>query len=833
MSSQPTPSERPCRLEPLGTDADTLCRDLLRYLELGLGQDAGQASPPAVYTALGLTLRDRLAQNWKHTSELRRQQGGKRAFYLSLEFLLGRALGNTLLNLGLEEETREALHRQRRDLPELLDVEPDAGLGNGGLGRLAACFLDSCATLALPVTGYGIRYAYGMFRQEIHAGEQREEPDHWLKHGYPWELKRPERVRRVQFGGRSESYRDGQGREHRRWVDTRDVLAVPYDIPIPGYRNGIVNTLRLWRAAATDIFDLGEFNAGAYPEAVAAKNEAEHISMVLYPNDSSENGKELRLRQQYFLASASLQDVLADWTAERGEDFRDFAERHSFQLNDTHPSVAVAELMRLLLDEHGLGWDEAWSITSRTMAYTNHTLLPEALEKWPVRLFGHLLPRVLEIIYEINARFLRQVAQRAPGDTALLQRLSLIEEGPEPMIRMAHLAVVGSFSVNGVAALHTQLLKEELFRDFYRLWPERFNNKTNGVTPRRWLLWANPELSQLISQRIGEGWREDLAQLSALAPAADDPQFRAQWAEVRRNNKARLAALVRAQTGVELIPEAIFDVQVKRIHEYKRQLLNALHVIHLYDRIKRGEASQITPRNVLFAGKAAPGYFMAKRIIKFINNVAAAINDDPDTEGLLRVCFLPDYRVSVMERICAATDLSEQISTAGKEASGTGNMKFMMNGALTIGTLDGANIEIREAVGPENFFLFGLRAEEVARLRPQYDPRQAVAADEDLERVMDLIQSGYFNPFEPGIFDPILHALLAPQDPWMVLADFSSYKHRQSDVAALWHDQTEWQRQSVLNTAASGRFSSDRSIAEYNRDIWNLQPLVASVPGLV
>ncbi|WP_297468592.1 glycogen/starch/alpha-glucan phosphorylase [Acidithiobacillus sp.] len=819
-------SKTACPLPPLGMDAPSLRRDTCHYLLRTLGAEETAESVNSVYTALAMSLRDRLVERWKNTQKKVAAESGRRTFYLSLEFLLGRAMGNALLNLGLEDAAREALTWEHRELVDIMELEPDAGLGNGGLGRLAACFLDSCASLGLPVTGYGIRYSYGMFRQEIRGGEQVEEPDHWLRNGCPWELKRPERVRRVHFFGRSDGYYDAQGRFHQRWVDTHDVLAVPYDIPVPGYRNEVVNTLRLWRATATDIFDLGEFNAGAYPEAVAAKNNAEHISMVLYPNDSSENGKELRLRQQYFLASASLQDVVADWVAIHGEDFRNFAEYHCFQLNDTHPSCAVPELMRLLMDEHGLNWEEAWDITSHTMAYTNHTLLPEALERWSVRLFRQLLPRLLEIVMEINARFLQEVARRAPGNTGLLQRLSIIEEGNEQMVRMAHLAVVGSFSVNGVAALHTRLLREDLFADFHHLWPKKFNNKTNGVTPRRWLQWANPGLRDLVTERIGPDWKHDLERLRDLEPAADDAKFRKRWVEVRRANKERLAALVHQHTGVTFIRDALVDVQVKRIHEYKRQMLNALHVIHLYDRIKRGEANQVTPRNVLFAGKAAPGYFMAKRTIKFINNIANVINHDPDTEGLLRVSFLPDYRVSLMEQICAATDLSEQISTAGKEASGTGNMKFMMNGALTIGTLDGANIEIRDAVGAEHFFLFGLNAEEVGQLRGHYNPELYIQADHDLARVMDLLQSGYFNAFEPGIFDPIVHAVTHPHDPWMVLADFTSYKVKQREAADVWHDQTEWQRLSILNTAASGVFSSDRTIAQYNTDIWHLKPLV-------
>ena len=677
------------------------------------------------------------------------------------------------------------------------------------------------------MTGYGIRYDYGMFRQLLLDGEQVEEPDHWLRGGNPWEIERPEYTQRVRFGGRAEHHRDGAGRLTVRWVDTNDVLAIPYDVPIPGYQNGTVNTLRLWKSAATDEFDLGEFNAGLYPESVADKNSAEQITLVLYPNDSSENGKELRLRQQYFLASASLQDVLARWVGGHGNDFSSFAEKNVFQLNDTHPSCSVAELMRLLMDEHGLGWETAWEITSRTLAYTNHTLLPEALEKWPVRLFRMLLPRLLEIIFEINARFLAEVARRWPGDSERLRRMSLIEEGREPMVRMAYLAIVASFSVNGVAALHSRLLIEGLFRDFYELWPHKFNNKTNGVTPRRWLAWCNPGLSRLLDGVVGTGWEVDLDRLRALLPLAEKNSFREQWREVKLANKVRLAQLVAAECGVEFDPAALFDVQVKRIHEYKRQLLNILHVIHLYDRIKRGDTDSWTPRCVLIGGKAAPGYFMAKRIIKLINNVAMVINADPEAGALLKVAFIPNYCVSLMEIIAPGTDLSEQISTAGKEASGTGNMKFMMNGAITIGTLDGANIEIRDEVGDDNFFLFGLTAEQVEKRRHHYDPAAIIAADEDLTKVLRLLSSGHFNQLEPGIFAPVVDAITSPDDPWLTAADFSSYVAAQERAAAAFRDKDDWTRKSIRNTACSGHFSTDRTMREYNDDIWRLQQVPA------
>ena len=807
---------------PLAMDSKGITRDFRHYFSHTLGRDRDCRSAYYPYKALSIALRDRLMERWKRTRHAHDADDCKRTYYLSLEFLMGRALGNAMLNLGVSNAVDQGLYDLGLLLEELSDVEPDAGLGNGGLGRLAACFLDSCATLQLPVKGYGLRYEYGMFRQLIENGYQMEEPDHWLRDGNPWELERPEYTQRIQFGGRTEFYKDHSGREAVRWVDTHDVLAVPYDIPIPGYQNDTINTLRLWKAAATDEFDLDEFNAGSYPESVAQKNDAEHITMVLYPNDASESGKELRLRQQYFLASASIKDVLREWIRLNGRDFTRFADKNCFQLNDTHPAVSVAELMRQLMDEQHLEWDAAWSITRRTMAYTNHTLLPEALERWSVRLFEQLLPRILQIIYEINARFLAQVATRWPGDVERQRRMSLIEEGPFPQVRMAYLAIVGSFSVNGVAALHSKLLVQGLFKDFYELWPEKFNNKTNGVTPRRWLAMCNPGLRELLDETIDTGWVNDLSELERLAPWADDPAFRARWHAIKQGNKERLATLVARVCHVDFPVDALFDVQVKRIHEYKRQLLNILHVIHLYNRIKRGDTENWTPRCVLIGGKAAPGYVMAKQIIKLINNVARVVNRDPETEGLLRVAFIPDYRVSLMEVIAPGTDLSEQISTAGKEASGTGNMKFMMNGAVTIGTLDGANIEIREQVGDENFFLFGLTASEVDERRGHYDPNGIIAGDSALLEVMGLLEAGHFNQFEGGIFDAVIHSIRNPQDPWMTAADFAGYVEAQGRAADAYRDRERWLRMSILNTAHSGRFSSDRTIAEYNHDIWHL-----------
>jgi starch phosphorylase len=810
-------------LPPLGLDKKSLADDFHHYFCHTLGQDKYCGSTIYPYKALALALRARLMERWKHTRYAYDEADCKRAHYLSLEFLMGRTLGNAMLALGVTDAVRQGLYDLGLNLEEIGESEPDAGLGNGGLGRLAACFLDSCATLQLPVKGYGIRYEYGMFRQQIENGCQLEEPDHWLRNGNPWELERPEYVQRVHFGGHTEGYRDGEGRKRVRWVDTHDVLAVPYDTPVPGFRNGTVNSLRLWKAAATDEFDLDEFNAGSYTESVGAKNEAEHITMVLYPNDASENGKILRLRQQYFLASASLKDAIADWKRLHGSDFSGFAEKNCFQLNDTHPSCAVPELVRILVDEEGLEFEAAWQIAQQTMAYTNHTLLPEALERWPVRMFKELLPRLLEIIYDINVRFLTEVATRWPGDAQRQGRMSIIEEGPEQQVRMAYLAIVGSFSVNGVAALHSRLLTEGLFRDFYELWPHKFNNKTNGVTPRRWLAACNPGLRELVDDVIGNGWIADLSHLHKLAPHVEDKAFRQRWRAVKQQNKARLAALVEQDVGVRFNTDAMFDVQVKRIHEYKRQLLNVLHVIHLYCRIKAGEIDSWTNRCVLIGGKAAPGYAQAKLIIKLVNNVAKMINSDPQVGDLLKVAFLPNYRVTAMEIICPGTDLSEQISTAGKEASGTGNMKFMMNGALTIGTLDGANIEILEEVGDEHFFLFGLTAEEVQERRSQYDPNAIIAGDANFSRVMHLLESGHFSQFEPGLFDAIIGSIRSPHDAWMVAADFASYVEAQERAAALYSDQERWVASSILNTAASGRFSTDRTIAEYNQEIWKLE----------
>ncbi len=803
--------------------ADAILEDLTRYFSRLLGRRTIRTRSPFLFQSIVFAIRDRLMERWNQSNIAVERSNSRVTCYLSLEFLTGRLLRNALLCLNLEEETREALNRLGLTLEDILDREHDAGLGNGGLGRLAACFLDSCATLKLPVVGYGIRYRYGMFRQRIEKGVQVEEPDPWLREGYPWEIERFEFARTIKFGGYTTSRTDEQGNSHHSWLGTHDVLAIPFDIPIPGYRNGIVNTLRLWSAAATEEFDLEEFNAGSYVDAVAAKNAAENITMVLYPNAASENGQELRLRQQYFLASASLQDVLRRWCL-RHEDFDAFVEHHCFQLNDTHPAIAVPELMRLLMDEHGLNWNAAWEITRTTMAYTNHTLLPEALEQWSVGMFRRLVPRILEIVFEINAHFLHEVSQTWPGDADRLRRMSLISSDSS-MIRMAYLAIVGSFSVNGVATLHSRLLREGLFRDFAELWPAKFNNKTNGVTQRRWLAACNPQLAALITARIGDGWITNLDELAGLRPIAGDRSLQQEWRDAHRANKLRLASEIASRTGIRISTSMLFDVQVKRIHEYKRQLLNLLHAIHLYDRIRRGDGDHLVPRAIIIGGKAAPGYFMAKDIIRCINYVARVINTDPVTEDRLRLIFFPDYNVSAMEIICPAADLSAQISTAGKEASGTGNMKFMMNGAITIGTLDGANVEILEAVGFENFFLFGLTVEQVHELQGRYDPRAIIDADPDFASVMALLQSGHFNPAEPGILDSVIQSLQQPWDPWMTAADFRAFVDAHRSAEAAYADSDRWTKMSILNTAAAGRFSTDRTIRDYNAEIWRLKKI--------
>jgi starch phosphorylase len=812
-------------LRCLGNDVNSIETSFLHYLYNAFGRHL-YSQKYYLYKALAYAVRDRLMACWKQTWLAHYEAETKRAYYLSMEFLIGRSLSNNLFNLGIDRNTGKALYEVGLDLEEVESAEHDAGLGNGGLGRLAACFMDSCATLQLPVVGYGLRYRYGMFRQRIQNGYQIEEPDQWLGYGeYPWEIRRSDYTCVVKFGGTTRAYRDphDHGKLTVHWDHTEEVLAIPYDVPVPGYNNNTVNTLRLWSAASAEDFNLNEFNTVSYYDNVAEKKAAESITMVLYPNDASESGKELRLRQQYFLVSASLSDIIKHWKRAHGQDFKDFAANNVFQLNDTHPSLAVAELMRILVDEENKPWDEAWDIVTRTMAYTNHTLLPEALETWPVQMFEKLLPRILEIIYEINSRFLSQVFLKWPLDEERYRRMSLISE--DNRVRMAHLALVGSFSVNGVAAIHSELLKKGLFRDFYELWPNKFNNKTNGVTPRRWLAVANPGLRELLNATIGSDWMVDLTRLRALEEHLDNSDFLNAWEQVHLENKQRLADMIMERTGVEVDTAMLFDVQVKRIHEYKRQLLNVLHLIHLYARMKFDGFRPSARRCAILAGKAAPGYAMAKKVIKLIHNVAAVINNDPDIGDALKVAFIPDYNVSTMEVICTGTDLSEQISTAGKEASGTGNMKFMMNGAVTIGTLDGANVEILEEVGEDNFFLFGLKVHEVQEQRRHYNPAAVLEADQGARRVLDLLRSGHFNRFEVGIFDDIIASVLDPDDPWMTLADFRSYVEAQDRVETAFLERERWLRMSVVNTARSGRFSTDRTMEEYNRDIWKLEPI--------
>ncbi|HVZ81846.1 MAG TPA: glycogen/starch/alpha-glucan phosphorylase [bacterium] len=776
------------------------------------------------YLSLAYAIRDRQVENWVLTQKTYRDQKVKRVYYLSLEFLIGRTLGNSIINLQVEDAVSKALEDMGLTLEELRETEIDAGLGNGGLGRLAACFLDSLATLGIPAYGYGIRYDYGIFRQKIVRGYQVEEPDEWLSRENPWEKNRPEYTYRVKFGGRVVSRETRQGRQVFEWVETEDVLATAYDTPVPGYGNKTVNNLRLWSAKATEEFDLDFFNKGDYFAATSKKTGTETISKVLYPNDNSPEGRELRLKQQYFFVSASIQDIVRRFKREYS-DFRALPDAAAIQMNDTHPTIAIAEFMRVLMDEEGLDWDLSWEITRSVFGYTNHTLLPEALEKWPVSLFGRLFPRHLQIIQEINARFLREVANRFPGDNERLRRVSIFEEGADPQIRMAYLAIVGSHSVNGVSALHTELLQKTVVPDFYELFPERFNNKTNGITQRRWLRKCNPGLGELITSKIGDKWVTDLDHLKKLEKFADDRKFQDQWREIKRQNKEKLAALIAMEQRLAVDPNSLFDVQVKRIHEYKRQLLNALHVIALYRRIKADPKAVFVPRTVIFGGKAAPGYQRAKLIIKFIGAISDIVNQDPQIKGKLMCLFAPNYRVSLAEKIIPATDLSEQISTAGKEASGTGNMKFALNGALTIGTLDGANIEIEEEVGKDNIFIFGLTAQEVEDVqRKGYKPREFYDRSPELKGVLDLTASGFFSPDNPGLFKPLVESLLS-HDEYMLLADFDAYVECQERVSELYRDQAAWTRMSILNVARMGKFSSDRTIREYAEEIWDAPPV--------
>ncbi|MEX2569696.1 MAG: glycogen/starch/alpha-glucan phosphorylase [Gemmatimonadota bacterium] len=800
------------------TQVESLKHDITDHITYTLALDRGSASDRDFYMSTAWSVRDRLAERWAATQRRYREEDVKRVYYLSMEFLMGRALGNALINLELSEAAQEALDPLGYRLEDLEEREPDAGLGNGGLGRLAACYMDSMATLEIPGYGYGIRYEHGIFRQKLLAGRQVEMPDNWLHDDNPWEIARPDRTYPVKFYGRSEVERAPGGDVRFRWIETLDVLAMAYDTPIPGYKNNTVNTLRLWAAKATEEFDLADFIRGDYVEAVSAKVQTETISKVLYPPDDTGAGKELRIRQQYFFVSATLQDILWRYRRER-RSLSDFPDKVQMQLNDTHPAVAIPELMRLLMDEEGLGWEESWEIAQRCFAYTNHTVLPEALEGWPIELFGRLLPRHLQIIEEIDRRLRNRIEEEFPDDAGRVERMAILADGK---VRMASLAIAGSHHVNGVAALHTQIIRERIFRDFYELWPEKFVSVTNGVTQRRWMLKANPPMSQLITHTIGDDWVTDLPRLQDLEKFATDEDFRTVWRTIKEVNKKQLAEVVQRNCGVRIDPAAMIDVQIKRIHEYKRQLLNALRLIHVYLELRDDPGLDMVPRAVLFGGKAAPTYWAAKLIIKLITCVADTINRDPSISPKLQVAFLPDYNVSLAERIFPGSDLSEQISTAGFEASGTGNMKFALNGALTIGTLDGANVEIADAVGEENLFIFGMTAQEVAARRESgYVPREVYDASPRVRRVIDFLRDGRLCPEETGIFDPLVEDLLH-SDRFMLLADFDAYLDAQQRVDAAYRDQDRWTETSILNVARSGYFSSDRSVREYAEKIWKL-----------
>jgi starch phosphorylase len=808
-----------------GLKPDSITRALQDNLCYAQGRIPEAATRHDWYAALAYTVRDRLLQRWNKTVYTLMKQETRVVSYLSAEFLMGPHLGNALINLGIYEETREAAAQLGLNLDDLLRQEEEPGLGNGGLGRLAACFLDSLATLEIPAIGYGIRYEFGIFDQVIRDGYQVEITDKWLRYGNPWELARPEIAYDINLGGHTETYYDREGRFRVRWVPERLVKGVAYDTPVLGYRVNTANLLRLWKAEASESFDFAAFNVGDYFRAVDEKVSSETITKVLYPNDEPYQGKELRLAQQYFFVSCSLKDMIRIHLLS-GNRLNSFADAWSVQLNDTHPSIAVAELMRLLVDDHLMDWETAWDVTTHTLAYTNHTLLPEALEKWPLPLFKNVLPRHLEIIYEINRRFLDEVQVRFPGDDRRQARLSLIDETGEKFVRMANLAAVGSHAINGVAALHTDLLKQTVLHDFYELDPGKFHNVTNGVTPRRWMVLSNPRLAALITEKIGDAWVSNMeGELRRLEQWSDDSAFQKKWRQAKRDNKALLAGLIRERTGITVDPDTLFDIQVKRLHEYKRQHLNVLHIVTVYNRLKKYPGADITPRTFIFGGKAAPGYFMAKLIIKLIHSVAEIVNEDPDVAGRLKVAFFPDFNVKNAQHIYPAADLSEQISTAGKEASGTGNMKFAMNGALTIGTLDGANVEIREEAGAENFFLFGLTVEEVTALKARgYRPREYYESNPELREAIDRIASGHFSRGDGKLFQPLVDSLLH-QDEYMLLADYASYVDCQDRVGMAYRDQKRWTRMAILNVARMGKFSSDRSIREYCERMWKAEPV--------
>ena len=802
--------------------ADGLQGNFERHLRQTLARDRYSATDRDRYYALALAVRDQLVDRWISTQQSHHKKNVKRLYYFSLEFLIGRLMGNNVINLQMEDICRTAMSQEGLDWEDLREYEIDAGLGNGGLGRLAACFLDSIATLDLPAVGYGLRYDFGIFKQNIKNGYQVEQPDEWLKHLYPWEIPHPEFSFEVQFEGRVETRSGPKGPEWH-WLDTKRVIGIPYDLPIVGYGSRTVNTLRLWSAKSAEEFDLDDFNRGEYVEAVVNKVLAENLTKVLYPNDTVSAGKELRLKQEYFFVSCTIQDILRRFKSD-GNPWETFQDKVFLQLNDTHPALVIPELMRLLMDREGLGWEQAWRISTAATGYTNHTILPEALEKWRIPMLEWLLPRHLQIIYEINARFLRDVACRYPFDTDRLRRMSIIEEGEPKHVRMAHMAIVGSSSVNGVSALHTELLRTTVLRDFAEHWPSKFNNKTNGITPRRWLLKANPPLARLITEAIGDRWITDLEELRKLEKFADDRAFREGFRAAKHSNKQALARLIGDTLGISVSPDSLFDVQVKRMHEYKRQLLLVLFIIVLYNRLKSNPALNVVPRTFIIGGKAAPGYAMAKLIIKLIHQVAEVVNRDAQVNEKMKVVFLPNYRVSLAEKIIPAANLSEQISLAGTEASGTGNMKLQLNGALTIGTLDGANVEILEEVGKDNIFIFGLTAQEVEERRPFYNPWNLYHADEEIRRAVQLIERDFFSMMEPGIFRPVTWSLLEGGDYYMLLADLRDYIETQERVDAAYKDPGGWDRKAIINVARAGKFSSDRTIQEYASQIWHLQP---------
>ncbi len=798
---------------------EAIATDFAEHLKYSLDADEFHNTEENRYTALAYTIRDRIIHQWHQSRDTQRKAGAKRVYYLSLEFLIGRAMTNNIINLQLEHEVKEAMSSLGYAYEEIADIEPDAGLGNGGLGRLAACFLDSLASLDIPSYGYGIRYNYGIFKQLIRNGWQSEHPDNWLKHGNPWEIVRDDIIYTIQFGGSVKVIREN-GRDQYKWISENQVQGVAYDMPIVGYGGRTINTLRLWSSKATDEFNFQEFNDGDYVEAVKSKILAENLSQVLYPNDTGYMGKELRLKQQYFFVACSLADIIRRFKRQNTSWTR-LPEFAAIQLNDTHPSLAIPELMRILVDLEGLEWEQAWDITVNTLGYTNHTLMPEALEKWSLEMLQTTLPRHMQIIFEINHRFLQQAVSFFPLQPEALKKLSIIEEGSSKSVRMANLSIIGTHSTNGVAALHSKLLTERMFPEFAVVFPHRFNNKTNGITQRRWLLDANPLLASKISEAIGDGWITDFSIIKKLAPFAEDSNFRGDFLTIKHKAKLRAVDFMKKDCKIILNPETMFDVQVKRIHEYKRQLLNALHIIMLYQQIKEGKIDSFPPTSFIFGGKAAPGYINAKLIIKLINSIATVVNNDSSVNKLMNVHFLPNYRVTMAEYLIPATDLSEQISTAGFEASGTGNMKFMCNGALTIGTMDGANVEMAEEVGKENMFIFGQSAEEIEDLSYNYDPYSWVNKDPEIKKSLDLLLSGYFNVMEPGIFEPIRRALFDEGDRYFHFADLRSYNDAHQSATSMYaKDKDEWARKAILNIANSAKFSSDRTILEYSNEIW-------------